>query len=922
MIIVIIGTGGRENLISEKLNNGINKLYCIGTWRNPDIIKNTIDLFEIDSLSNCEMLLDYCNKLNPDMIVVGPESVLDTNFVEECSKKGYKCIGPCKQLAKLETSKYFTREFLVEINEDFYNPLYFQLEKTNIDKQIKDFCSNNREIVIKVDNLASGKGVFVQGDHFDNIHDGISLIKNKLESQNVIIEEKLVGEEFSLFTLSDGENFIHLPPVQDYKRAYDDNKGPNTGGMGSIMCNFNFLNKEDIDKCELLNSKVLTSLKKKYDKKYIGILYGSYMKTVSDQIKLIEYNCRFGDSEVFNVLNSIETDLSEVFNLMTNGKLDKEKVKLTQKTNIVKYLVPEGYPDSPKKKKINYNKVKNVYAASLNESYKLLGSRSIAIYGEGENINEAYSNCESLINEINKDNLYWRKDIGLNFNKDTYKAAGVDVEKGNLFVKIIKKDVESTYNSNVLGKHGNFGGQFKFKNDVLVASTDGVGTKGIIIKKYTGSYYTCGHDIVNHSINDILVQGAKPLFFLDYVASSKLDIEDTSSFVKGCCDACKKVNCVLLGGETAEMPTVYNEGHMDMVGTIIGEQVLKISDMKNGDIAIGISSSGPHTNGYTLIRKILESKNPPSEVLDNFISPHRSYLNDVFKIVDLNYIITGLCHITGGGLTENLKRTIPNNLNINLDNIKYPNWCKWLQKQGNISDEEMKKTFNCGIGFYIFVRCVTRDRPLKIAIMGSTKGTVMEHIVNAINDSESLIYKKVDIVKVISNKKSSGILERSDRLGIPNEYLKKKIIESVDEYYKRITKNLEKEDVDLILCIGWMKIIPPSFLKKWENKCINVHPSLLPKYAGGMDLNVHKQVIDNKEKETGCTVHIITDEVDKGPIIAQKRCIVNENDTVEILKERVQNLEGICLIDSLYYYYNNLISYIIEGNNLGIVKLK
>ena len=126
----------------------------------------------------------------------------------------------------------------------------------------------------------------------------------------------------------------------------------------------------------------------------------------------------------------------------------------------------------------------------------------------------------------------------------------------------------------------------------------------------------------------------------------------------------------------------------------------------------------------------------------------------------------------------------------------------------------------------------------------------------------------------------------------------------------------------MILCIGWMKIIPPSFLKKWENKCINVHPSLLPKYAGGMDLNVHKQVIDNKEKETGCTVHIITDEVDKGPVIAQKRCIVNENDTVEILKERVQNLEGICLIDSLYYYYNNLISYIIEGNNLEIVKLK
>ena len=413
MIIVIIGTGGRENIITEKLNNGINELYCIGTWKNPDIIKNTIKLITVDSLSNHEVLLEYCNQIAPDIIVVGPESVLDTNFIEECNKKGHKCIGPCRQLAKLETSKYFTREFLLEINEDLYNPLYFSLRKTNIDKQIRDFCSNNKEIVIKVDNLASGKGVFVQGDHFDSIDEGISLIKSKLESENIVIEEKLLGEEFSLFTLSDGENFIHLPPVQDYKRAYEDDKGPNTGGMGSIMCNFNFLNSDDINSCKFLNSKVLTSLKDKYNKKYVGILYGSYMKTTTNEIKLIEYNCRFGDSEVFNVLNSIESDLSEVFYLMVEGKLDEGKVKLIEKASIVKYLVPEGYPDSPKKKKINYSKVKNVYAASLNENYELLGSRSIAIYGEGENMNEAYSNCESLINKINKDQLYWRKDIGL-----------------------------------------------------------------------------------------------------------------------------------------------------------------------------------------------------------------------------------------------------------------------------------------------------------------------------------------------------------------------------------------------------------------------------------------------------------------------------------------------------------------------------
>ena len=553
--------------------------------------------------------------------------------------------------------------------------------------------------------------------------------------------------------------------------------------MGSIMKPFDFLSENDIEKCKTINSGVLNSMRERYGKPYIGILYGSFMKTSDSKIKLIEFNCRFGDSEVFNILNSIKTDLSFIFYHMIRGRLDNIKINISNKMNIVKYLVPEGYPKESIKKKINYKKRDNIYAASINENNYLLGSRSIAVYGEGETLNEAYINCEKTIMEINKDNLYWRKDIGIE-KKITYKSCGVDVLEGNNLVKTIKDDVESTYNSNVLGKHGNFGGQYKFKNDVLVASTDGVGTKGILIKKYNNNYYSCGHDIVNHSINDILVQGAKPLFFLDYVASSKLIIEDTASFVKGCCDACKLVNCPLLGGETAEMPTVYNEGHLDMVGTIVGEKVLNISEMKKNDIAIGIPSSGPHTNGFTLIRKLLENNKPPEDVLGRLLCPHRSYIDDVFKIAE-NFTITGLCHITGGGLTENLKRTIPENLMINLDDIRYPEWCNWIQKQGNITDEEMKKTFNCGIGFYIFVRNKLKENPLRVAIMGSTKGTVMDKIIQNMNNPESIIYEKIKIAKVISNRKNSGILKKSKDNGIDNKYIE--MTRSKEEYYDKIT---------------------------------------------------------------------------------------------------------------------------------------
>ena len=312
----------------------------------------------------------------------------------------------------------------------------------------------------------------------------------------------------------------------------------------------------------------------------------------------------------------------------------------------------------------------NVYSSSLDINNKLLGSRAIAVYAESGNIYKAYSDCEKLINIINTDNLYWRKDIGK--IKDAYALAGVDIDKGNDFVKEIKEDVESTYNDNVIGKHGNFGGQYKYNNKVLVASTDGVGTKSILVKKYTGNYYNCGHDIVNHSVNDILVQGATPLFFLDYVATSSLDINDISSFVKGCCHACKKVNCVLLGGETAEMPSIYKDKHIDMVGTIVGEKTIDVTGIEENNIVIGLPSSGPQTNGYTLIRQILEKHNPPKDILDKLIEPHGSFLDKVLEI-NKSFEITGMCHITGGGLTENLKRVIPDHLNIDL-NIEYPDW--------------------------------------------------------------------------------------------------------------------------------------------------------------------------------------------------------------------------------------------------------
>ncbi|MBI96438.1 hypothetical protein CL656_04765 [bacterium] len=905
MKILVVGCGGRENILIQKLKTN-NTICCIGPWINPDIHK--LCKYYLVTQINEYNVLNYCRVHSDiDYVVIGSETLLETNFVNSCKQLNIKCIGPFRSLAQLETSKYYTRLLLKESNYDCYNPKFNMISGEN---DIINIIDKYDKFVIKLNGLAGGKGVFVQDDHFKTREEGIKIIKQKIKEESILIEEKLEGQEFSLFTLTDGYSSFHFPPVQDYKRAYDNDNGPNTGGMGSIMTDFDFLNEEDIVKCEEINNNIIRIIQQKYNEPYIGILYGSFMMTNSKQIKLIEYNCRFGDSEVFNLLNSLETDLSIIFKHMAEQRLNELRIEIKIHNSIVKYLVPPGYPNCSEKIKINYKPHNNVYAASIQNNI-LLGSRAIAVYGEGDTLDEAYNNCEELIKKINYDNLYWRKDIGM--RKDAYKMAGVDIDKGNKFVSLIKDSVKSTYNENVLGNYGSFGGQFKLNNNVLVASTDGVGTKSILIKKYKNNYYNCGIDIVNHSINDILVQGAKPLFFLDYIASDKLDLNDSTSFVEGCCVACKKANCVLLGGETAEMPTVYNKGHMDMVGTIVGEKVMNIETVQENDIAIGFSSSGPQTNGYTLIRKIMEKNRPSKIILNQLLSSHQSVLDQI-NLIHSQFTITGMCHITGGGLTENIKRTLPYDLNIPFDNIDYPLWCKWLKENGNLSDDEMKKVFNCGIGFIVFVRPnetltefliknnLMNHKPLRIGILGSTRGSNINAIYDAIyNNDTSFLYNKAEIVCTLSNKLNGGILQRCQDLGIHNEYVPSKDYNKND-YDEKLIQIFENFNVDIILCIGYMRILTPIFTNKWKHKCFNVHPSLLPLFSGKMNLDVHKSVLEAGHDKTGCTIHEVTDDVDGGPIILQNMCPVYDNDTPEILKKRVQKLEQESLIELLYNY--------------------
>ncbi len=300
----------------------------------------------------------------------------------------------------------------------------------------------------------------------------------------------------------------------------------------------------------------------------------------------------------------------------------------------------------------------------------------------------------------------------------SYKDAGVNIDAGNEFVKRIAPLVKATRRPEVLSSLGGFGGLFQlsnhYKEPVLVSGTDGVGTK-LKLAQMLAKHDTIGIDLVAMCVNDILVLGAEPLFFLDYFACGKLDVNTASSVVGGIADGCGLAGCSLIGGETAEMPDMYPAGDYDLAGFCVGvcekSEIIDGSGIAKDQVILGLDSSGPHSNGYSLIRKVLEVSKADihqsfsnSNLGDTLLAPTRIYVSAVRELLS-QFTVHGMAHITGGGLTENIVRVVPDELSIEVDLSTWtmPEVFNWLQQQGNISEKEMLRTFNYGIGYVLIV---------------------------------------------------------------------------------------------------------------------------------------------------------------------------------------------------------------------------
>ena len=337
----------------------------------------------------------------------------------------------------------------------------------------------------------------------------------------------------------------------------------------------------------------------------------------------------------------------------------------------------------------------------------------------------------------------------------SYKDAGVDINAGNALVERIKPEVKRTTRAEVIGGLGGFGAlcaiPSKYKEPILVSGTDGVGTKlrlAIDLKKHD----TIGIDLVAMCVNDLVVQGAEPLFFLDYYATGKLDVDVATDVVKGIADGCVQSGCALVGGETAEMPGMYHVGDYDLAGFCVGvvekSEIIDGSRVKNGDALIALGSSGPHSNGYSLVRKVIDvaGVNPATELLDNkplsehVLAPTKIYVKSVLALIK-QADVHAIAHLTGGGFWENIPRVLPKNTKAVIDekSWEWPSVFNWLQEKGNIDTYEMYRTFNCGVGMVIALPQEQVETALAILKQAGENAWLIGHIEHAEDDAEQVV---------------------------------------------------------------------------------------------------------------------------------------------------------------------------------------
>ncbi|QRV97406.1 phosphoribosylamine-glycine ligase/phosphoribosylformylglycinamidine cyclo-ligase [Ceratobasidium sp. AG-Ba] len=736
--ILVVGSGGREHALAWRLEKSprVQKIFVAPGNGGTQSQKTTNIKVAADDF---EGLKKFALDNNVNLVVPGPEQPLVDDIESVFRKVGIPVFGPSQRAAQMEGSKAFSKDFMRRHN--IPTATYRTFKSSQFDEALKYARTCGFKVVLKASGLAAGKGVLLPQSDAE-IESGLReiMLDQAFGSagDEVVIEECLEGPELSVLAFSDGYSVVPLPAAQDHKRIGEGDLGPNTGGMGAYA-------PAPVATPDVMARIMKETLQPTIDGMrrdgfpFVGMLFTGFMLTQSGP-KVLEYNVRFGDpeTEALMLLLSDETDLAEVLLACAEHRLDSVKIATRPGVAVSVILASQGYPGSyAKGKVITTGTVPEntvvFHAGTSNKDNQVVtsGGRVIAVASYGKTLQEALDRAYKGVDAVAFEGKTFRRDIahralgspapssGL-----TYAQAGVSVDAGNALVEQIKPYTKSTRRPGADGSIGGFGGVFDLKaaelnmrDPLLVSGTDGVGTK-LRVALDSGVHDTVGIDLVAMSVNDLVVQGAEPLYFLDYYGCSKLDVPVAAQVIKGIAAGCSEAGCALIGGETAEMPGMYHEGDYDLAGFAVGavdrHLLLPKPTIAPGDILLGLPSNGLHSNGFSLVRKIIaraglsysdpcpwSASTPLGTAL---LAPTTIYVRALLPAIRAS-VLKGLAHITGGGFVENVPRVLPKGTGARIDagSYPYPEVFRWLGKAGGVEPLEMARTFNCGVGMVVVV---------------------------------------------------------------------------------------------------------------------------------------------------------------------------------------------------------------------------
>ncbi|XP_074852841.1 trifunctional purine biosynthetic protein adenosine-3-like [Carettochelys insculpta] len=990
--VLVIGSGGREHALAWKLAQSPHVKQVLvapgnaGT-ANDGKISNSAVL-----VSNHTILAQFCKDHNIGLVVVESETLLGAGIVDDLISAGVRCFGPSAKAAQIETNTSFAKAFLDRHRiptarwKMFANP-----------NEACSFITSTDfpAMVIKASGPAARKEIIIAPSKEEACGAVQEILQDKAfeeAGETVVIEELLKGEELYCLCFTDGVTIATMPPVQVQKRLMDGDQGPNTAGMGAY-CPAPQIPEALLEKIKDSFLQNIVDGMRQDGATYVGVLQIGLM-CIKDDVKILNVSCHFGDPQCQVILPLLNNDFYEVIQATIDGKLRGCLPAWSENhTAVAVVMASEGYPEDYAKgmEVTGLLQARELGLEVFHAGTEMQGDKVVTDGGRVLVVTAVKKDLMSALEEANKGvaairfkGAVYRKDIGYQAAVSFQQSVGLiyhDITTDTITSSAYQTQPPSAsahisellkscpqHLSYLAGSHAELGSSTDlfdlkatgFADSILVAQTKGIGTK-LQIAQMCKKHDPIGQDLVAICINDILAQGAEPLFFLYYFACGKPDTEVKQAVIAGIAEACEKAGCALLGGETAEKPGIYSPGEYDVVGFAVGakerdQMLLQLEKVVAGDVIIGLASSGIHSHGFSLVRKILSMSSLcySSPVPDGcghqtlgelLLMPTKIYNKALLPVLHSGHVKV-FAPIAGGGLLESIPRILPESFSVVLDahSWQIPEIFSWLQKEGNLSEEQVARTFNCGIGAILVVEKELAQKVLKdvqrheeawlignvvrshiegsshvkvknllkalqlnrspflqnvanvdshlhvklqrskvkVAILISGTGTSLEALISYAKEPASC----AQIALVISNKSGVEELRNAARAGIPTRVVDHKLYGSRSEFDSTIDRVLEEFSVELICLAGFMRILSSSFIRKWNGKILNISRSLLPLVKGG---NAHKQVLQTGV--TGCTVHFVLEEASRGAIILQEPVSVKTDDTEETLLERVKDAE-------------------------------